>query len=64
MAKDVAMPNDVGAWGDKDTRGAWPASMEIAGEHVKMDELPKFGEDGSPAAKTSGAVGARVPLRT
>lgn len=54
MAKDVAMPNDVGAWGDKDTRGAWPAAMTFAGEQVDVDKLPAFGQDG-------GAV--RVPVK-
>lgn len=62
MAKDVAMPNDVGEWGDKDTRGAWPATMTIAGEQVDTTQLPAFGEDGPPP--TSAAAGARrAPLK-
>lgn len=59
MANDVAMPNDVGAWGDKDTRGAWPAEMTIAGEKVTVAKLPKFGDDG-PAEKPP----ARAPVRS
>lgn len=50
MADDVAMPNDVGAWGDKDTRGAWPDKMTFAGVPVEMSKLPEFGSDGSAAA--------------
>lgn len=49
IKRDVAMPNDVGEWGDKDTRGAWPAQMTIAGETVEVAKLPKFGDDGPDA---------------
>lgn len=46
------MPNDVGEWGDKDTRGAYSTPLKIAGELVDVDKLPKFGDDG-PASRTT-----------
>lgn len=58
MAKDVAMPNDVGQWGDKDTRGAYAKPLTIAGEKVDVDKLPKFGDEG-PAEKP-----AKAPVRS
>lgn len=61
MAKDVAMPNDVGQWGDKDVRGMYSGPSVIAGEKVDWDTLPEFGENGQGAPDGVDAVEPPAP---
>lgn len=38
------MPNDVGDWGEKDISGAYDGPLNIAGEQVRLEDLPPLGD--------------------
>lgn len=44
MAATYKGMNDVVAWGDKDTRGAYKPGtvIKVAGRSVKLDEVPDY----------------------
>jgi hypothetical protein len=52
-AREQMVLNDVGSWGDKSLVGAYDGPLNIAGELVRVEELPPFGDDEHQPPKTA-----------
>lgn len=62
--------NDVGEWGEKDTRSSYDGPLNIGGEHVNPDKLVPFGDGEMGDLQSTGADGnfgdiyeQRLPVR-